>query len=267
MTRDPRRARRAVRLGGRQGDCRRSRSPAIRCPHATLDSIRRTEPRAEGAAHDAGRRRVPLGQRAPARRVQALRQRAPRAHADPGGATRTSTSCWCARTSRASTSPSSTTSRSTTIRTRVAISSASTRAPAARRIAEFAFDYARAQRPQEGHHRPQGQRAEGADRHLPGDGARGREGVRGPRRGGRPHRRRLRDAARAQSVAVRRDRDDQPLRRHPLRPDRRARRRPRLAPGANIGEDAAIFEAVHGSAPDIAGKGIANPLALLLAAA
>jgi isocitrate dehydrogenase (NAD+) len=40
-----------------------------------------------------------------------------------------------------------------------------------------------------------------------------------------------------------------------------------MAPGANIGEHAAIFEAVHGSAPDIAGKGIANPTALLLAAA
>jgi len=40
-----------------------------------------------------------------------------------------------------------------------------------------------------------------------------------------------------------------------------------MAPGANIGDDAAIFEAVHGSAPDIAGKGIANPTALLLAAA
>ena len=39
-----------------------------------------------------------------------------------------------------------------------------------------------------------------------------------------------------------------------------------LAPGANIGEHAAIFEAVHGSAPDIAGKSIANPCALLLAA-
>jgi len=39
-----------------------------------------------------------------------------------------------------------------------------------------------------------------------------------------------------------------------------------LAPGANIGTDAAIFEAVHGSAPDIAGKGIANPCALLLGA-
>ncbi len=40
-----------------------------------------------------------------------------------------------------------------------------------------------------------------------------------------------------------------------------------LAPGANIGTEAAIFEAVHGSAPDIAGRGIANPCALLLAAA
>ncbi|MCX2560226.1 isocitrate/isopropylmalate family dehydrogenase [Acetobacter farinalis] len=39
-----------------------------------------------------------------------------------------------------------------------------------------------------------------------------------------------------------------------------------MAPGANIGEKAAVFEAVHGSAPDIAGQGIANPLALLLAA-
>ena len=39
-----------------------------------------------------------------------------------------------------------------------------------------------------------------------------------------------------------------------------------LAPGANIGVDTAIFEAVHGSAPDIAGKGIANPTALLYAA-
>ena len=38
-----------------------------------------------------------------------------------------------------------------------------------------------------------------------------------------------------------------------------------LTPGANIGKDAAIFEAVHGTAPDIAGKGIANPTAVMLA--
>jgi isocitrate dehydrogenase (NAD+) len=40
-----------------------------------------------------------------------------------------------------------------------------------------------------------------------------------------------------------------------------------LAPGANIGTKAAIFEAVHGSAPDIAGKGVANPSAQMFAAA
>lgn len=39
-----------------------------------------------------------------------------------------------------------------------------------------------------------------------------------------------------------------------------------LAPGANIGDEHAVFEAVHGSAPDIAGRGIANPTALMLSA-
>lgn len=39
-----------------------------------------------------------------------------------------------------------------------------------------------------------------------------------------------------------------------------------LLPGANISEDCAVFEAVHGSAPDIAGQNIANPIALLLSA-
>jgi isocitrate dehydrogenase (NAD+) len=38
-----------------------------------------------------------------------------------------------------------------------------------------------------------------------------------------------------------------------------------MAPGGNIGRDAAIFEPVHGSAPDIAGRGVANPTAMLLA--
>ena len=36
-----------------------------------------------------------------------------------------------------------------------------------------------------------------------------------------------------------------------------------VAPGANVGDDAAVFEAVHGSAPDIAGQGLANPTALI----
>ncbi len=39
-----------------------------------------------------------------------------------------------------------------------------------------------------------------------------------------------------------------------------------VVPGANYGESHAVFEAVHGSAPDIAGKGVANPLALLMSA-
>ena len=39
-----------------------------------------------------------------------------------------------------------------------------------------------------------------------------------------------------------------------------------IVPGANFGDDAAVFEALHGSAPDIAGQGLANPLALLMSA-
>lgn len=39
-----------------------------------------------------------------------------------------------------------------------------------------------------------------------------------------------------------------------------------IVPGANIGDEAAVFEAVHGSAPDIAGKGYANPTALIQSA-
>ncbi len=39
-----------------------------------------------------------------------------------------------------------------------------------------------------------------------------------------------------------------------------------LVPGANLGVDCAVFEAVHGSAPDIAGKGLANPTAMMLSA-
>ncbi|MGD8894852.1 MAG: isocitrate dehydrogenase (NAD(+)) [Acidobacteriota bacterium] len=40
-----------------------------------------------------------------------------------------------------------------------------------------------------------------------------------------------------------------------------------LAPGANVGDEEAVFEAVHGSAPDIAGKNLANPVALILSSA
>jgi isocitrate dehydrogenase (NAD+) len=40
-----------------------------------------------------------------------------------------------------------------------------------------------------------------------------------------------------------------------------------IVPGANLGDDCAVFEAVHGSAPDIAGKNLANPTAVILSAA
>jgi isocitrate dehydrogenase (NAD+) len=40
-----------------------------------------------------------------------------------------------------------------------------------------------------------------------------------------------------------------------------------VVPGANLGDECAVFEALHGSAPDIAGKGVANPTALILSAA
>lgn len=39
-----------------------------------------------------------------------------------------------------------------------------------------------------------------------------------------------------------------------------------VVPGANIGDGMAVFEAVHGSAPDIAGRGLANPTAMILSA-
>mgnify|MGYP002780868178 CR=1 FL=1 len=39
-----------------------------------------------------------------------------------------------------------------------------------------------------------------------------------------------------------------------------------IVPGANIGKEAAVFEAVHGTAPDIAGQGLANPTALVQSA-
>jgi isocitrate dehydrogenase (NAD+) len=39
-----------------------------------------------------------------------------------------------------------------------------------------------------------------------------------------------------------------------------------VTPGANIGDEDSVFEAVHGSAPDIAGKNLANPLALIMSA-
>ena len=125
---------------------------------------------------------------------------------------------------------------------------------------EFAFDYAVANRPQEGHDRAQGQHAEGADRHLPRD---------------RPqlYARKYKGRFELETVIV--DACAMKLVLNPWQFDVIVTTNLfgdilsdliaglvgglGMAPGANIGADAAIFEAVHGSAPDIAGKGIANP--------
>jgi isocitrate dehydrogenase (NAD+) len=56
----------------------------------------------------------------------------------------------------------------------------------------------------------------------------------------------------------------EPLRRHHQRPHGGARRRPGVAPGANIGEHAAVFEATHGSAPKYTGQNKVNPTAMIL---
>ena len=69
------------------------------------------------------------------------------------------------------------------------------------------------------------------------------------------------------SCAVRRGRVPEPLRRYRQRPGRRSRGGLGIAPGANIGDEYAVFEAVHGSAPDIAGQDKANPTAQILSAA
>ena len=62
-------------------------------PECTIDSIKRTRPRAQGPARDAGGRRLPLGQRRAAQDLRPLRQRAPGAStSSPAAATTTSTS-------------------------------------------------------------------------------------------------------------------------------------------------------------------------------
>ena len=69
-----------------------------------------------------------------------------------------------------------------------------------------------------------------------------------------------------ESAPVRHAAADESLRRHHERPRRRTCGRTGRGAQRNIGESVAVFEAVHGTAPDIAGKGIANPTALLMSA-
>ena len=80
-------------------------------------------------------------------------------------------------------------------------------------------------------------------------------------------RRQLRAPAREAARAVRRDRHDEHERRHPVATCRaRSIGGLGFAPSANIGNEVAIFEAVHGSAPKYAGKNVINPTAVILSA-
>jgi isocitrate dehydrogenase (NAD+) len=91
----------------------------------------------------------------------------------------------------------------------VAISTGVNTREGSRKIIEFAFDYALKKRTQEGDRRAQGQCPEGVDRRVSRSGTRGCEEIRGQGPDGRSHRRCDRDAARHESLAVRRYRHHQ----------------------------------------------------------
>ena len=133
-------------------------------------------------------------------------------------------------------------------------------------IAQFAFEYARRLRPQAGDGHPQGQHHEAQRRAVPRELPQGRARLhRHPLR--RADRRRRLHAPGDAPGEARRPAAAESLRRHRLGSVRRAGRRAgRRARARTSGTDIAVFEAVHGSAPDIALKNLANPTALLLSA-
>jgi 3-isopropylmalate dehydrogenase len=71
----------------------------------------------------------------------------------------------------------------------------------------------------------------------------------------------------AEALGLRRDGHREHVRRHPLRPRRGLIGGMGMAPSADIGDDHAVFQPCHGSAPDIMGTGKANPTAMVLSAA
>ena len=95
------------------------------------------------------------------------------------------------------------------------------------------------------------------------DGARRLSGPRGRRHPGRRHD----GACGAQPRPLRRHRRHQHVRRHPVRPHRGALRQPRPRRLAQCRRDHAMAQAAHGSAPDIAGQDVANPVSLILSTA
>ena len=195
-------------------------------PPATLDSIRRTGLALKGPLT------TPVGGGFRSSNVrlreefQLFAQRPPGADADPGRPLRRHRSRAGARKPRRPVRrASSTTSRSATTRTRWRSAPASTRAQArdASRSSRSTMPLKNGRKKVTIVHKANIMKA------LTGvfleTAQRSRKALRGPSRDRRPDRGRVRDAARAQPVAVRRHPLHQPLRRHPLRPDRRAGRR------------------------------------------
>ena len=136
---------------------------------------------------------------------------------------------------------------------------------ASTRISRFAFDYARTHKRKKIHaiHKANIMKlsdglfircSRNISKEYPGDHLR------------RAHRRQHLHAAGDESLPVRHAAAGESLRRHHLRSLLGVCRRTGLVPGANFGHECAIFEAVHGSAPDIAGKDMANPTAVLRSA-
>ena len=134
------------------------------------------------------------------------------------------------------------------------------------RIARFAFDEAR----RRGRKRVTAAHKANIMKFSDGlfleDGEACRRGVSG-HRVRRPDHRRAVHAARPVPGALRRPGAAEPLRGHRLRARRRPDRRARVAPGGHLGDEVAVFEATHGTAPRLAGRDRANPVGLMLSAA
>jgi 3-isopropylmalate dehydrogenase len=95
-----------------------------------------------------------------------------------------------------------------------------------------------------------------------------RVGPRLPRRRARARLRgRVRDVPRDRPAPLRRPAHGEPVRRHPLGRSRDALGFARLLPSASIGGRVGLYEPVHGSAPGLAGQGVANPIGAIASAA
>ncbi len=237
-------------------------------PDATVESIRQEQARPQGSAHDA--RRAPASARSTSgsgRNSSSSPTCGPPSRSFPAAGSRTWTSCWCGRTWRGSTSGWSTSCRSGDDPRAVGESMAIVTRRGCERIVRYAFDYALRHKRRKVtivHKANILKMVSGLFLEV------GRQVA-------------AEYAGRVESNDMIVDNTAMQLVLRPEQFDVMVTTNMfgdilsdevsglvgglGLAPGANIGTEAAIFEAVHGSAPDIAGKGIANPSAQMLAAA